>query len=168
MCFYASILRTGSDLEESGAVLRAGDLRAYYENPRVLGLAEMMNAPGTVRAEKGVLAKLKDCSDRGKRIDGHAPGLSGHQLNAYCAAGVASDHECSESRGSAGKAPAGTVIMIARGQQPEIWKDLFHYASSLMQTDVCLLRMINIREICRERAIWMESSEKQSGWEQIR
>ena len=108
-----------ADLEESGAVLRAEDLRAYYENPRVLGLAEMMNAPGTVKAEEGVLAKLKDCSDRGKRIDGHAPGLSGYQLNAYCAAGVASDHECSGSRGSAGKAAAGTVDHDPRGNSSQ-------------------------------------------------
>ena len=70
LCFHPAYRQP--DLEESGAVLRAEDLRAYYENPRVLGLAEMMNAPGTVKAEEGVLAKLKDCSDRGKRIDGHA------------------------------------------------------------------------------------------------
>jgi len=104
-----------ADLEESGAVLRAEDLRAYYENPRVLGLAEMMNAPGTVRAEKGVLAKLKDCSDRGKRIDGHAPGLSGYQLNAYCAAGVASDHECSEAEEALEKLRRGQWIMVREG-----------------------------------------------------
>ena len=104
-----------ADLEESGAVLRAEDLRAYYENPRVLGLAEMMNAPGTVKAEEGVLAKLKDCSDRGKRIDGHAPGLSGYQLNAYCAAGVASDHECSEAEEALEKLRRGQWIMIREG-----------------------------------------------------
>ena len=104
-----------ADLEESGAVLRAEDLRAYYENPRVLGLAEMMNAPGTVRAEKGVLAKLKDCSNRGKRIDGHAPGLSGYQLNAYCAAGVASDHECSEVEEALEKLRRGQWIMVREG-----------------------------------------------------
>ena len=98
-----------ADLEESGAVLRAEDLRAYYENPGVLGLAEMMNA------EEGVLAKLKDCSDRGKRIDGHAPGLSGYQLNAYCAAGVASDHECSEAEEALEKLRRGQWIMIREG-----------------------------------------------------
>ena len=48
-----------ADLEESGAVLRAGDLRAYYENPRVLGLAEMMNAPGTVRQRKAFWLSLR-------------------------------------------------------------------------------------------------------------
>ena len=96
-------------------MLRAEDLRAYYENPRVLGLAEMMNAPGTVKAEKGVLAKLKDCVDRGKRIDGHAPGLSGHQLNAYCAAGVASDHECSEAEEALEKLRRGQWIMVREG-----------------------------------------------------
>ena len=79
----------------------------------------MMNAPGTVKAEEGVLAKLKDCSDRGKRIDGHAPGLSGYQLNAYCAAGVASDHECSEAEEALEKAAAGTVDHDPRGNSSQ-------------------------------------------------
>ena len=104
-----------ADLEESGAVLKAENLRPYYENPRVLGLAEMMNAPGTVGAEDSILDKLKDSSDRGKRIDGHAPGLSGHQLNAYCAAGVASDHECSQAEEALEKLRRGQWIMVREG-----------------------------------------------------
>ena len=104
-----------ADLEESGAVLRAEDLRRYYENPRVLGLAEMMDAPGTVRAEEHILDKLKDCLDRGKRIDGHAPGLSGRLLNAYCSAGVASDHECSREEEALEKLRRGQWIMVREG-----------------------------------------------------
>lgn len=102
-------------LEESGAVLKAEDLRPYYENPRVLGLAELMNAPGTVGAEESILDKLKDPADRGKRIDGHAPGLSGRLLNAYCAAGVASDHECSQAEEALEKLRRGQWIMVREG-----------------------------------------------------
>ena len=83
-------------LDESGAVLEAEQLRPYYQQPRVLGLAELMNSYGTVRADEKILQKICDCTAAGKRIDGHAPFLSGEELNAYIAAGVQSDHECSE------------------------------------------------------------------------
>lgn len=102
-------------LEESGALLEAADLRPYYENPRVLGLAEMMNAPGVTGAEPEILDKLRDPLIRRKRIDGHAPGLSGRQLNAYCTAGVASDHECSRAEEAMEKLRRGQWIMIREG-----------------------------------------------------
>lgn len=75
-------------LDESGAVLEAEQLRPYYQQPRVLGLAELMNSYGTVRADEKILQKICDCTAAGKRIDGHAPFLSGEELNAYIAAGV--------------------------------------------------------------------------------
>ena len=82
-------------LDESGAVLEAEQLRPYYQQPRVLGLAELMNSYGTVRADEKILQKICDCTAAGKKIDGHAPFLSGEELNAYIAAGVQSDHELS-------------------------------------------------------------------------
>ena len=123
-----------ADLEESGAVLRAEDLRAYYENPRVLGLAEMMNAPGTVKAEEGVLAKLKDCSDRGKRIDPFIHSVIYSTIwftNPVCYRTFRISVKCLlrcgsgfgsrmlRSRGSAGKAAAGTVDHDPRGNSSQ-------------------------------------------------
>lgn len=102
-------------LDESGAVLDADTLRPYYQNPRVLGLAELMNSYGTVRGEDSILQKVHDCTAAGKRVDGHAPFLSGKELNAYIAAGVLSDHECSTLPEAMEKLRRGQYIMIREG-----------------------------------------------------
>lgn len=104
-----------ADLEESGAVLNAADLKPYYNHPRVLGLAEMMNAFGTVRAEDAIVDKLWDADECQKLIDGHAPGLSGKALCAYITAGVLSDHECFEASDAMEKLRRGQWIMIREG-----------------------------------------------------
>ena len=81
-------------LDESGAVLGPEDLKPYYDNPRVLGLAEVMNSLGVVAGMDDLMGKLSDAGSRGMVIDGHAPFLEGNGLNAYVCAGVLSDHEC--------------------------------------------------------------------------
>ena len=102
-------------LDESGAVLEAEQLRPYYQQPRVLGLAELMNSYGTVRADEKILQKIRDCTAAGKKIDGHAPFLSGEELNAYVAAGVQSDHECSDIHEAMEKLRRGQYIMVREG-----------------------------------------------------
>lgn len=102
-------------LEESGAVLEADELKPYYSHPRVLGLAEMMNSYGTVRADESILRKLLDAKKEQKLIDGHAPGLSGKELCAYAAAGVQSDHECSDFEEALEKLRCGQWIMVREG-----------------------------------------------------
>lgn len=62
---------------------------------RILGLAEMMNFPGVILNNPEVLAKIKTAKKLGKRVDGHAPGLTGEDLKKYISAGIESDHECS-------------------------------------------------------------------------
>ena len=104
-----------TDLDESGAVLNAEQLRPYYGNPRVLGLAELMNAYGTVRCDPKILQKIRDCTEAGKIVDGHAPLLSDKDLNAYIAAGVQSDHECSNIEEAMEKLRRGQYIMIREG-----------------------------------------------------
>ena len=104
-----------TDLDESGAVLDADALRPYYREPRVLGLAELMNAYGTVRRDPGILQKVQDCAAAGKRVDGHAPLLRGSDLNAYITAGVSSDHECSAIDEAMEKLRRGQYIMIREG-----------------------------------------------------
>ena len=104
-----------TDLDESGAVLNAEQLRPYYGNPRVLGLAELMNAYGTVRCDPKILQKIRDCTEAGKIVDGHAPLLSAKDLNAYIAAGVQSDHECSNIEEAMEKLRRGQYIMIREG-----------------------------------------------------
>ena len=104
-----------TDLDESGAVLNAEQLRPYYGDPRVLGLAELMNAYGTVRCDPKILQKIRDCTEAGKIVDGHAPLLSAKDLNAYIAAGVQSDHECSNIEEAMEKLRRGQYIMIREG-----------------------------------------------------
>ena len=104
-----------TDLDESGAVLDAEQLRPYYRHPRVLGLAELMNAYGTVRCDPKVLQKICDCTKAGKIVDGHAPLLHDKDLNAYVVAGVQSDHECSNIEEAMDKLRRGQYIMIREG-----------------------------------------------------
>lgn len=81
-------------LETSGVDLNCYDLALLIDAPWVLGIAEMMNFPGVVNCDKEVLSKIALGLEKHKRVDGHAPSLSGKDLNAYVASGVASDHEC--------------------------------------------------------------------------
>lgn len=104
-----------SGLDESGAVLTAKDLSGYYANSRVLGLAEMMDFYGTVQAKDGILEKIAAASGLGKRVDGHAPALSGKMLNAYVTAGVRSDHECALAEEAREKIRRGQWVMIREG-----------------------------------------------------
>ena len=102
-------------LDESGAVLSAEALSPLYEEERVLGLAELMNSYGTVRADRGILDKVEEARNRNLLIDGHAPGLSGRELNAYVTAGVQSDHECSDAGEAVEKLKRGQWVMIREG-----------------------------------------------------
>ena len=81
----------------------------------MLGLAELMNAYGTVRCDPKILQKIRDCTEAGKIVDGHAPLLSDKDLNAYIAAGVQSDHECSNIEEAMEKLRRGQYIMIREG-----------------------------------------------------
>ena len=76
---------------DSDAVLECFKL----DNNRILGLAEMMNYPGVIYCNTDVLRKIFETHKLGKRVDGHAPGLTGDDLIKYISAGIESDHECS-------------------------------------------------------------------------
>ena len=104
-----------SPLESSGAELNAVDLLPLMGDPWVLGLAEMMNYPGVINLDEDVIDKLKVA--RGTIIDGHAPGLTGLNLQAYAAAGIRSDHECTTLEEAREKLRAGLYIMIREGSQ---------------------------------------------------
>ena len=82
-------------LDESGANLDYRAIDSFYDYPRVQGLAEMMNFVGTINGDPQVVEKIVASQAHHKKIDGHAPDLVGNDLNAYIAAGVYSDHECS-------------------------------------------------------------------------
>lgn len=104
-----------TSFDESGAELFAEDIAPFFENPRVLGLAEMMNFYGVTHCDENVLAKLCMAQRKGAAIDGHAPGLTGKELNAYVASGVRSDHECAVLEEAIEKLKLGQVIQIREG-----------------------------------------------------
>jgi len=102
-----------TDLETSGARLKAVDLLPYLDSPWVLGLAEMMNYPGVIHRTEEVLEKLRVVG--GKVVDGHAPQLSGKDLNAYVAAGISNDHECTTVEEAREKMRLGMIIAVREG-----------------------------------------------------
>ena len=101
--------------ETSGFDLNSYDLSLLIDKPWVLGIAEMMNFPGVLTHDKNVMAKLELAKSRGKRIDGHAPYLSGKDLCGYIASGVKSDHECTTPEEAIEKLRLGVYVMIREG-----------------------------------------------------
>lgn len=102
-------------MDESGANLDYRAIDSFYDHPRVQGLAEMMNFGGVIAADSQVIEKIVASQAHHKKIDGHAPGLTGNDLNAYIAAGVYSDHECSDPADAIAKLDRGQYIMIREG-----------------------------------------------------
>lgn len=86
-----------TEFDESAAKLNSIDVANCFEidNERILGLAEMMNYPGVLAEDSDVIQKITQTYELGKRVDGHAPGLTGEDLKKYIATGIQSDHECS-------------------------------------------------------------------------
>jgi adenine deaminase len=108
--------------ENSGAVLNAEDLKELIDEKRVLGLGEMMNYPGVINRDKNVLEKI--LMAKGKIIDGHGPLISGRELNAYVAAGVETEHECSSVDEMKNRLRLGMYIHIREGSAARNLKEL--------------------------------------------
>ena len=111
--FMAPSCVPATSLETSGATLDQGSLASLREEPRMLGLAEVMDYPGVLGGDEKVLAKLR--LFRGRVIDGHAPSLGAYDLQAYCSAGIQSDHEASDFHEAEEKLRAGMMILIREG-----------------------------------------------------
>ena len=105
--------------ETSGASLEIGDLLAFRDHPKVIGLAEMMNYPGVLAGDPGIVAKLT--AFQGGHIDGHAPLLADRALNGYLAAGIRTDHEATSAAEAREKLGKGMAILIREGS---VSKDL--------------------------------------------
>ena len=130
-----------TEIDESGAELDCKDIDLYLDNKKVLGLAEMMNYVGVINGDKNVLSKIVTSQAHHKKIDGHAPELSGNDLNAYIAAGVYSDHECSTFENALEKLRKGQFIMIREGTAAHNLKALMplltqqYYSRCMFVTD---------------------------------
>jgi adenine deaminase len=109
-------------LETAGSQLRAFDILPFLREKWVVGLGEMMNFPGVIYGEEEVLDKIKISTE--KRIDGHAPGVTGKNLSAYIAAGISSDHESTTPEEALEKLRMGMYVMIREGTGTKNLRDL--------------------------------------------
>jgi len=109
----ASSCVPASPFESPGAEVHTAEVRRLFDELGAIGLAEVMNYPGVVAGDPELLAKIAAAGDL--RVDGHAPGLTGRQLDAYLAAGVESDHECTTADEAAEKRRKGMWIFARQG-----------------------------------------------------
>ncbi|NBB97485.1 MAG: amidohydrolase family protein, partial [Alphaproteobacteria bacterium] len=116
-------------METAGAALDAAALGAMRDHPSVIGLAEFMNFPGVIHRDPGCMAKLHAFA--GGHIDGHAPLLSGRDLNAYCAAGIRTEHEATAPEEAREKLQKGLRVLIREGS---VSKDMAALAPLLTPT----------------------------------
>jgi len=116
-------------METAGAALAAADLAPLADHPRVIGLAEFMNYPGVIFRDPGCMDKLK--AFEGRHIDGHAPLLSGRDLNAYISAGIRTEHEATSAAEASEKLQKGMRVLIREGS---VSKDLEALAEVLTPT----------------------------------
>lgn len=111
----ASSCVPATPFDEAGAILRSQNLLSIYDNKRILGLAEMMNYPGVLSEDADVLKKIEDSIEAGKVVDGHAPLLSGKDLDKYISKGVSSEHECTSWEEGLERIRKGQWLMIREG-----------------------------------------------------
>ncbi|MFR2760471.1 MAG: adenine deaminase [Enterococcus avium] len=104
-----------TNMENAGAVIEAADMTSSFEKNQVDGLAEFMNFPGVIHAQDEVLDKLLAAKERGLRIDGHSPMVFNEELNAYAAAGIANDHECSTVEELKDRIARGMYVFLREG-----------------------------------------------------
>ena len=102
-------------METAGGEIDAAQAAELLRHPRVVGLAEMMNYPGVLAAAEAVLGKIAAARAGGQILDGHAPGLSGTDLQAYIGSGISTDHECVSAAEALEKVRLGMKVIIRQG-----------------------------------------------------
>lgn len=147
-------------LENSGAVLHAKEIAEILKMPNVIGIAEMMNFPGVLFQDEEVMNKLALGKKMNVPVDGHAPGLTGHDLQAYIGSGIMSDHECTTPAEAREKLSSGMFLFIREGSTAKNLEDLFPVITErnshrcLLVTDDChpdqLLRDGHLDRILRK------------------
>lgn len=116
-CFGAPscVPALGGDVETNGATIDAEDIEKLTGRQDIGFLAEMMNYPGVLAGDGEIMRKIEAARRHGKPVDGHAPGLTGHQRDQYAAAGITTDHECSTLEEGRSCIKAGMKVIIREG-----------------------------------------------------
>lgn len=115
MYFMAPSCVPATPFDEAGAVLKAEEVQPFFAHPRVLGLGEMMNYPGVLAGDPDVRRKISAAEKDGLIINGHAPWLSGRDLDRYISCGIYDDHECSGLEEALERIRKGQTVMIRQG-----------------------------------------------------
>lgn len=123
--------------ESSGAVLKAGDLKEFYSNPRVLGLGELMNYPGLLESDSDLIQKIYDAKSLNLSVDGHAPSISPEGLNAYISAGITTDHECETYEEMNLRLQRGMYVFIREGTAARNLEALIKYVNYKNNELIC-------------------------------
>jgi len=110
--------------ETAGAELDAEAVGKLLDREDIPFLGEMMNWPGVLEEDAEVMAKIRAAKDRGKPVDGHAPGLTGERAASYIAAGISTDHECASLEEALGKLEKGMLILIREGSAARNFDEL--------------------------------------------
>lgn len=131
--FYFSIPSCvpATSFETSGAILDSETIGELLKKDEAVALGEMMNFPGVINGDGEVLAKLEKAKELGKPIDGHAPLLSGKDLDKYIAEHISTDHECSNFAEAIEKKEKGMKIMVREGSSAKNMEALFDFSDRL-------------------------------------
>ena len=124
--FSAPSCVPATPFETSGAVLDSSDINYLLKKDEIVALGEMMNFPGVINGDEEVLKKLKLARIYNKPIDGHAPLLSGENLNKYLKQQIVTDHECSNILEAFEKKIKGMKIMVRDGSSALDMENLFN------------------------------------------
>jgi adenine deaminase len=123
--------------DRSGAVLDSSDVERMFKTGKYFFLSEMMNFPGVIAGDVEVMGKIRSALSRGLKVDGHAPGLVGSDLEAYAAAGITTDHECMSLEEAESKIKLGMKVQIREGSAAKNFNSLIQIAK--MYPDMVML-----------------------------
>ncbi len=126
-----------TDFESSGAKLESEDLLPLYNSEKVLGLAEVMNAPAVFNCDENMINKIWNAKEKGLVIDGHGAGFDETMINTYATANIVTDHECHNAQEVIDRLRRGMYVLIREGTVAKNLKELIQVAS-----------IANLRRIC--------------------
>ena len=128
----------GTSFESSGATLLAEDLKDFYKNDKVLGLAEVMDYPAVSNCEENMIDKLYDAISNNKVIDGHSAGFTSMMTNTYRSANILTDHECNNAKEALEKVRRGMYVLIREGSVAKNLKELLPAVNESNSNRFCL------------------------------
>lgn len=149
--FTAPSCVPATPFETSGAIIDSEDIEELLKKDEVVALGEMMNFPGVINGDEEVLRKLEFSRKYQKPIDGHAPLLSGEDLDKYLAQGISTDHECSNIHEAIEKKLKGMKIMVRDGSSAKDMEGLFNIDGARSQIKYHESSHVFLREIFENR-----------------